>query len=249
MPDARPARSGRYISPHDDLSDSPVKPVRRLDEAVAPDGTVLALLEHDGDYVIRVNGVDLMSTRRHHSEDQLAQLACASLGARPGAQVLIGGLGLGFTLKAALRALPSDAVVVVAELVAEVIAWNRNPDYPFACDALRDARVELVPGDVAQVMRDRRGAFDAIMLDVDNGADPLTTAGNAALYRDAGIRTARAALRPGGQLAYWSADTDRAFATALRRARLTVEATLVGARATSRPQHVIYVGRPHGVKP
>jgi spermidine synthase len=219
-----------------------VKPVRRLDEAVAPDGSVLALLEHDGDYVIRVNGVDLMSTRRHHSEDQLAERACASLGARPGMQVLIGGLGLGFTLKAALRVLAPDAVVVVAELVDQVIAWNRNADYPFASDALRDARVELVHGDVAQVMRDRPGAFDAIMLDVDNGADPLTTAGNAALYRYEGILTAVAALRPGGRLAYWSADADRAFERAMRRARLTVQSTLVGARATARPQHVVYVG-------
>ena len=226
-----------------------MKPVRRLDEAVAPDGSVLALLEHDGDYVIRVNGVDLMSTRRHHSEDALADLACAPLGARPDAQVLIGGLGLGFTLKAALRLLAADARVVVAELLDKVIAWNRNVDYPFASDALRDARVELVPGDVAQVLRERPGAFDAIMLDVDNGADPLTTAGNAALYRYEGIRTAAAALRPLGRLAYWSAEPDRAFERAMRRAGLTVQLTLVSAHATTRPRHAVYVGIASTEKP
>jgi spermidine synthase len=220
-----------------------MKPFRRLGNATAPDGTVLSLFEHDGAYVIRVNGVELMSTRRHRSEDALAELGCAPLADRPGATVLIGGLGLGFTLKAALRVLASDAHVVVAEIVEAVIDWNRNPDYQLAADALADPRVEVVHGDVARVLRERRGAFDAILLDVDNGADALTTSGNAALYRSHGIATAIAALRPGGVLAYWSANDDRAFAEALRRAGLAVTATEVRAHDTGGARHTLIAGK------
>jgi spermidine synthase len=220
-----------------------VKRFVRLGDATAPDGTVLSLFEHDGSYVIRVGGIELMSTRRHSSEDRLAELVCEPLAATPGARVLIGGLGLGFTLAAALGILGPDARVVVVEIVAGVIEWNRNPDYPLAAAALADPRVELVHGDVARVLRERPGAFDGIMLDVDNGADALTTSGNAALYRDAGIRTAVAALRPGGRLAYWSAGADAAFETALRRAGLTVETARAPVHATSRGRHTIFVAR------
>lgn len=220
-----------------------MKPVERLATATAPDGTVLELLRHDGAYSIRVAGVELMSTRRHRSEDRLAELACAPLAHAPGARVLIGGLGLGFTLRAALRVLAVDAQVVVAELVAEVIAWNRTAEYGLAAEALADARVTLRHADVADVLRERRGAFDAILLDVDNGAEAFTTAGNARLYRADGIRTAAAALRPGGCLAYWSADADPAFAAALRRAGFAVEAARVRAHGTAGPWHTLYVAR------
>ncbi|MBL0169904.1 MAG: hypothetical protein IPP90_04095 [Gemmatimonadaceae bacterium] len=220
-----------------------MKPFRRLGEATAPDGTVLALFEHDGAYVIRVNGVELMSTRRHHSEDALAELVCAPLAAQRRARVLIGGLGLGFTLKKALSVLAGDAQVVVVELLDAVIDWNRNPDYPLADTALRDPRVELLHDDVARVLKRHRGAFDAIMLDVDNGAEPLTTAGNAHLYRSVGIFQAVAALRQGGRLAYWSSNDDPTFAESLRDAGLTVSETKVRAHATSGPRHTIYVGQ------
>jgi spermidine synthase len=220
-----------------------VKRVERLGEATAPDGTVLTLYRHDGAYSIRVDGVELMSTRRHHSEDRLAELVCVPLGERPGVRVLIGGLGLGFTLRAALRALGADARVVVAEIVAGVIAWNRNPDYALAATALGDARVDLRHEDVARVLERSPGAFDAIMLDVDNGAAPLTTAGNARLYRDAGIRMAAAALRPGGRLAYWSAGGDEAFEAALRRAGLVVETARGRAHATAGGRHTLFVAR------
>lgn len=210
-----------------------MKPYERLAEATAPDGTVLLLYRHDGAYLIRVNGIELMSTRRSHSEEQLAALACAPLRSRPDASVLIAGLGFGFTLKAALRLLPSDARMVVAEIVREVIEWNRNPDYPLASAALLDKRVDLRNDDVANVLRDNVAAFDAIMLDVDNGADPLTTSGNARLYDDAGIRRAMAALRPGGTLAYWSAQNDPTFVKALERAGLIVNVQRSRAHATS----------------
>lgn len=223
-----------------------MKKFERLDEATAPDGTVLTLYRHDGAYFIRVNGVELMSTRRHHSEDRLAELVCAPLRHVAGARVLIGGLGLGFTLRAALRALGDDAGVVVVELVAAVIRWNEHPAYDLAGPALRDPRVTLRHDDVAHVLAASPGAFDGIMLDVDNGAGALTTAGNARLYRDAGIRTAAAALRPGGRLAYWSAGADPVFASALRRAGLTVETTGARAHATAGTRHALYVARRAG---
>lgn len=220
-----------------------MKRVERLGDAVAPDGTRLVLYRHDGDYVIRAGTEELMSTRRHHSEDVLAEQVCAPLGGRPGARVLIGGLGLGFTLRAALRSLAADARVVVAEIMGEVIAWNRNPDYALAADALADPRVDLRHDDVANVLRASPGAFDGIMLDVDNGAAAMTTKGNAGLYRAEGIRRAAAALGPGGRLAYWSADDDPAFETALRRAGLSVEVIRARAHPGLRLRHTIFVAR------
>lgn len=218
-----------------------MKRVERLGEAAAPDGTVLTLYRHDGAYAIRVNNVELMNTRRFHSEEQLAERVCQPLADTPGARVLIGGLGFGFTLKAALRVLAADAGVVVAEIVEGIIDWNRNPEYPLAADALADPRVDLRLDDVANVLRDGRGQYDAIMLDVDNGAAAMTTKGNAGLYRANGIRRAVAALRPGGRLAYWSADDDPAFERALRGAGLTVETTRARAHPTLGIRHTIFV--------
>jgi spermidine synthase len=219
-----------------------MKPLERLDTATAPDGTVLTLYRHDGDYAIRLGGVELMSTRRHASEERLGEIACLPLREAPGVQVLIGGLGFGFTLRAALRSLGADARVVVVELLEAVVRWNTHPDYALAGAALQDPRVELRRADVADVLRESAGHFDAILLDVDNGAAPLTTRGNAALYRDTGIRAAAAALRPGGQVVYWSADEDRTFERALRRAALHVEVVRERAHARSGVRHVLYVG-------
>ncbi len=220
-----------------------MKPFRRLAEATAPDGTLLALFEHDGAYVIRVNGIELMSTRRHHSEDALAELVCAPLRTRRDARVLVGGLGLGFTLRTALHVLAADAQVVVAEIVQAVIDWNRNVDYPLAHEALNDPRVDMRHTDVARVLRQSPGAFDAIMLDVDNGAESFTTTGNAQLYRSVGIYTAIEALRPGGRLAYWSSTAEHSFETSLRHAGLAVTVTHVRAHATAGPMHTIIVGQ------
>ncbi len=220
-----------------------MKRVERLGEATAPDGSVLALYRHDGAYSIRVDGEELMSTRRHHSEDVLAERVCAPLRDQADARVLIGGLGLGFTLRAALRSLGPDARVVVAEIVEGVIRWNQNPDFDLAADALADPRVDLRHGDVAHVLAEHPGAFDGIMLDVDNGAAALTTRGNAGLYRAEGIRRAMAALRPGGRLAYWSAGGDPAFEAALRRAGLEVEVVRARAHPSLKSFHTIFVAR------
>ncbi|HEU4451503.1 MAG TPA: hypothetical protein VFR81_00545 [Longimicrobium sp.] len=202
---------------------------------------MLTLYRHDGAYAIRVDGQELMSTRRHHSEDVLADLVCEPLREREGARVLIGGLGLGFTLRAALGSLAADAGVVVAEIVEEVIRWNRNPDYALSADALADPRVELRHDDVANVLQASPGGFDAIMLDVDNGAAPLTTKGNAGLYRAQGIRRAVAALRPGGRLAYWSAGGDAELEKALRREGMDVEVHRVRAHPGLKAWHKIFV--------
>ena len=220
-----------------------MKKLERLADARTPDGTLLVLFRHDGEFLIRADGAELMSTRHHRSEDMLAELGCAPLRARENARVLIGGLGFGFTLRAALRILPTSAQVVVAELVRAVIDWNENEEYGLAGASLRDTRVELRHADVAQVIRESAATFDAILLDVDNGPDPMTTSGNGALYGDAGIRMTAAALRPGGSLVYWSAQDDRKFERALRRASLTVEVTRVWSHGTSGALHTLFVAR------
>jgi spermidine synthase len=225
------------------LASSVMKKLERLAEARTPDGTVLVLHRHDGDYLIRADGAELMSTRHHHSEDRLAEVACAQLRDRVDARVLIGGLGFGFTLKAALRALRADAHVVVAELVRAVIEWNENADYTLARSAMCDPRVEVRHADVAVVLRESAGQFDAIMLDVDNGPDPMTTSGNGALYGDAGIRMTVAALRPGGRIVYWSAQDDRKFERTLRRAGLAVETARVWSHGTSGTLHTLFVAK------
>ncbi len=220
-----------------------MKPLERLGEARTPDGTVIALYRHDGAYLIRADGVELMSTRRHLSEDRLAELACAPITDTVGARVLIGGLGLGFTLRAALRQLRSDAEVVVVELVPEVIAWNADPRYDLSASAMSDPRVRVVQDDVSNVLREHTGGFDAIMLDTDNGPDGMLMSENARLYARHGIGITIAALRAGGSIVYWSVGDDPKFVRALRGSGLDVEAHSVRAHDTSGPMHTLYVAR------
>ena len=221
-----------------------MKPLERLGEARTPNGTVIALYRHDGAYLIRADGVELMSTRRHLSEDRLAEVACAPIRQRANARVLIGGLGLGFSLRAALRQLADDAEVVVAELVPEVIAWNADPEYDLSADAMRDPRVRVLHEDVVEVLCDNPGGFDAIMLDTDNGPDGMLMSENAPLYSAYGIARTIAALRAAGVIAYWSVGDDRRFAGALQHAGLAVETLRVRAHDTAGPMHTIYVATP-----
>jgi spermidine synthase len=219
-----------------------MKPTRLLDRTTTPEGAPITLHEHDGVISIRVDGIELMSMRQHHSEERLAEIACAGLRDRSGATVLIGGLGLGFTLREALRHLADDATVVVAELVPAVIAWNRNPDYRLAADVIDDPRVEIITGDVADVLSASRRRFDAIMLDVDNGASGLTAAANGGLYVASGLGTARAALKPGGRLAVWSSDKDPRFVTRMEEAGFAVEAVKARTHPTGGGWNWIFVG-------
>ena len=221
--------------------DARMKPLERLGSARTPDGTELVLYRHDGAYLIRADGIELMSSRRHLSEDRLAEVACRTLRYTPGARVLIGGLGLGFTLRAALRELRADAEVVVAELVTEVIEWNANPAYDLSAAAMADPRVRIVHQDVNDVLAQNRNAFDAIMLDTDNGPDGQLMSENTRLYDTSGIATTIAALKPGGTIAYWSVGDDPGFERALGRAGLKVETLRVRAYDTSGVQHTLFV--------
>jgi spermidine synthase len=217
-----------------------MKPTERLGEAHTPDGTRLEFLRHDGAYLIRADGVELMSTRRHLSEDRLAELACAPLRDTSGVRALIGGLGLGFTLREALRHLHPDAEVVVAELLEEVIAWNAEPSHGLSANAMQDPRVRIVHTDVADLLRAEPGGFDAIMLDTDNGPEGMIMSENSRLYADRGIATTMAALRPNGVIVYWSVGDDKGFLKALRRAGLTVTQEHVRAHRTAGPMHTLY---------
>lgn len=214
----------------------------KLDTAVMPDGQAISLYEHDGSYSVRVGGAELMSTRRHLSEEKIAELACARVKGRPAPRVLIGGLGLGFTLRAALSALRKDATVMVAEILPAVIAWNRNPGFPLAADAMADRRVTVLEKDVGEIIRESRGAFDSIILDVDNGPAALSTEGNGRLYTADGLHAIRNALRPGGCLAIWSAAPDAAFEKLLARAGFQVDVQRCRPHANSGGWHTLFIG-------
>jgi len=217
-----------------------------VDTALMPDGKTISLNEHDGSYSVRIDGANLMSTRRHASEEKIAELACAQAAGIRGARILIGGLGFGFTLKAALSALAADATVVIAEILAAVIAWNRNPSFNLAADALADRRVIVLQKDVADVISESQGSFDSIVLDVDNGPAALSTEGNHRLYSSEGLRLTRAALRPGGCVAIWSAAPDPGFERLMARAGFAVDVQRCRPHANAGGWHIVFVGR---VKP
>jgi len=206
-----------------------------------PGGDALRLFRRGGDFMIVLDRDELMSSRMSGSEEALATMACARLGARPAPRLLIGGYGMGFTLRAALRCLGDRARVTVAELVPEIIDWARGPMAELTAGCLDDPRVALRAGDVAMVIAEEAGAYDAILLDVDNGPDGLVRLANDRLYTASGLASAKAALRPGGVLAIWSAAPDAAFARRLARAGFSVEEVAVKARSNGKgPRHVIW---------
>lgn len=219
-----------------------MKPTILRAEATTPDGRRMTLHEHDGALFIRIAGVELMSTRQHHSEERLAEVASERVQCRPRPKVLIGGLGLGFTLRAALAHLGPNAEVTVVELLPAVIEWNRDPAYGLAAEALTDPRVDVVAGDVADVLEGSRSRFDAIILDVDNGASGLSMAANDRLYSPAGLGLTRAALAPGGCLVVWSAGEDSAFVERMRRAGYEVAVERARAHATGGSWTSLFIG-------
>lgn len=220
-----------------------MKPWELLGETRAPDGTAMALIRRDREYIILANGKSLISSRMHGSEEALAALACRQARMREQPSVLVGGLGMGFTLRATLDLLPFDGSVIVAELVPAVVEWNRGPLGPLAGHPLKDRRVRIDVGDVAATLRSSPGRFDAVVLDVDNGPDAFTASDNAGLYNDQGVATARAALKIGGVLAVWSAWEDRRFEQRLRYGGFTVEVARVRARLKKGgPRHTVFLG-------
>ena len=220
-------------------------PWELLGRTSTPDGDEMALMRQSGEYVILAGGKPLMSSRMHGSEEALAEVACRQARLLDEPEVLVGGLGMGFTLRATLDVLPAGATVIVAELVAGVVEWNRGPLGGLAHYPLEDPRARVAPGDVARLLRAARSRFDAVLLDVDNGPDAFTTSANSWLYGDAGLASIRAALRGEGTLAVWSAREDRRFEQRLKYAGFTVEVVRVRARLKKGgPRHVIFVGRP-----
>jgi spermidine synthase len=195
-----------------------------LESAPVPGtGSELCLYRRGEEFSIRVGNRELMNSRAHASEEALAELVCARVAGRPRPRMLIGGLGMGFTLAAALRRLGRDGSIVVAELVPAVVAWNRGPLGLLAGHPLLDARVTVREVDVALILRVARQAFDAILLDVDNGPEGLARKENDWLYARPGLEAAQAALRPAGVLGVWSSGPHPVFVQRLRRAGFTVD--------------------------
>lgn len=219
-------------------------PWKQLASAIVPgDGGEMRLYQRGAEFSIRVGSYELMNSRVHGSEDALAEYACERLSsAAP--RILIGGLGMGFTLAAVLARVGPRAQVVVAELVPEVVIWNREEMGDVNGDALEDPRVEIVDADVVSVIREASTQYDAILLDVDNGPAGLTSSANDRLYSVAGLRAAHSALRPGGVLAVWSSGPDAAFTKRLESAGFSAE--VLGARGHGKSKggrYVIWVGR------
>lgn len=244
-----------------------MKPFRRLDSVVTRDGVELTLHQRGEAFYIQIDGYDLMSSRAHGSEDELARLALSEVrtgnGARPdgaGPRVLVGGLGMGFTLRATLNALggrtsPGKAAeVVVAEVFPAVVDWNRGPLANLAGRPLADPRVRVVEGDVGELLAEAGdesgdgGAFDAILLDVDNGPEAITLEANSRLYTDRGLARTYRALAPGGVLAVWSAHDEPRFVKRLRKAGFRVATHRVSERHGGKGgRHTIFVAtRPRG---
>lgn len=215
----------------------------QLDQARIPGETAELRLKRRGqEFSIMLGSNELMNSRLSGSEEALATLAAEKIAGKAAPRVLIGGLGMGFTLRAALAALPAQAQVTVAELVPEVIAWARGPMAEVFGGCLEDPRVSIHQGDVSALIRGTKAGFDAILLDVDNGPDGLTRTGNDDLYSYEGLAAAHAALKPSGVLAVWSAHPDDAFTRRLTRSGFT--ATPVNIRANAKrggARHVVWV--------
>lgn len=222
-----------------------MKPWQLLDSATVPgDGGELRLYRRDDEFSIRADRIELMNSRQHGSEESLAELSCAKIAHRARARVLIGGLGMGFTVAAALKHLGADSQLVVAELVPAVVKWNRGPLALLAGSPIENQRVTVREVDVAQILKAERKAFDAILLDVDNGPEGLTRNKNNWLYSREGLATAYASLKPASVLGVWSVAANAAFARRLGEAGFQVEESRVRSRGTQRgSQHTIWIAQ------
>ena len=216
-------------------------PRELIGEAEVPGGPPLRLFRRGSDFMIVLDRNELMSTRQHGSEVALGTMACDRLAGHKAPHLLIGGYGMGYTLRAVLGRLGPTARVTVVELVPGIIAWARGPMAAVSDGCLDDPRVTVTMGDVAAAMAQAASLYDAILLDVDNGPDGLTRAANDGIYSPRGLADAMKALRPGGVLAVWSAAPDTAFCRQLERSGFTVETVKVRARETGKgATHIIW---------
>jgi spermidine synthase len=223
-----------------------MNPWKLLGRAQTPGGGAeLVLYQRDSEFSLKADNRELMNSRVYGSEEAMARLGCQKLAKHPGARVLIGGLGMGYSVRTALDILGHDARVVVAELVPAVVEWNRGVLADLAGRPLDDGRAELHGTDVVQLIKAAGGDYDAIMLDVDNGPEAIVRKGNDWLYSVSGLATTYAALRRGGTLAIWSAGPQPAFVRRLRRAGFQVDEVKVRARGRSNRKggahHVVWI--------
>ena len=225
-----------------------MNPWKLIGQATTPGGGAkLVLYQRGSEFSIKADNWELMNSRTYGSEEVLAKLGCQNLSAHPRARVLIGGLGMGFSVRTALDILGEDARVVVAELVPAVVEWNRGVLADLAARPLDDARVELHTADVIQLIKAGEGLYDAIMLDVDNGPEAIIRKGNDWLYSNSGLATAHTALRRGGTLAVWSAGPQAAFVKRLRSNGFEVDEVKVRAHGKSNRKggahHVVWLAK------
>ncbi|KFG90643.1 Spermidine synthase [Sphingobium herbicidovorans NBRC 16415] len=221
-----------------------VIPRELIDTAPVPGGQELKLYRRGADHMIVLDRNELMSSRMSGSEKALAVMTLERLKGCPAPHILIGGYGMGFTLRAALAELVQGGRITLVELVPKIIEWARGPMAELAAGCLDDPRVTLIEGDVAAEIAAANESYDAILLDVDNGPDGLTAPANDRLYSASGLATAKAALKPGGILAIWSAGSDDPFTRRLRNAGFAVDEVAVKARDNGKgPRHVIWFAR------
>jgi len=212
-----------------------------LDTAAVPGGGKLTLMQRGQEFSIMAGNITLMNSRMSSSEAMLAEVACNNLRGRRHCQMLIGGYGMGFTLRAALAGLGADAEILVAELVPAVMAWARGPMAELTGDSLNDRRISVREVDVGGLITAGRASFDAILLDVDNGPDGVNRGANDNLYNLRGLEAARKALRPKGILAVWSAAPDKEFASRLVRAGFAVEEIKARGNKGRGGRHIIWI--------
>lgn len=219
-----------------------------LAETTTPAGEAITLAREGGRYVVAIDNMVLMSSEQHGSEDALGSMVCASLRERPEARVVIGGLGMGFTVRAVLNELAEDAAVTVVEFLPALVEWNRTVLGPLAQEPLGDPRVTLELSDFVAWAKAARQQHDAILLDLDNGPEAFTTPGNAWLYSPAGLSALRSLLRPGGVLAIWSVDRSPRFEGRLRTAGFKAEMVAVRGRPAERKgsRHTIFLATKPG---
>jgi spermidine synthase len=213
-----------------------MKPTQKIASTHTPDGTEMVLYQHDQDFSIKVSGHELMNSRQHESELELARLGCAHLKVRNAPTVLIGGLGQGFTLRETLNMLGPHAKIIVGELLADVVDWNREYFGELNGHPLKDERVHIKVGDVFGTISHAEKSFDAILLDIDNGPSAMTDSRNQQLYTRKGIEACRHALRERGCLAVWSADASKPFEQLLMRCGFHVRRFRVPAYKGSKSQ-------------